>query len=186
MMEPSPFEKLPILETERLILREIDFADWSDVLAIYGDEETGRFNLWKQLDSKEAAIKKIQIFKEAREKRERLRWGIVEKQSGKLIGDCAFVLFDRRVNRGEIGFNLNRSFWKQGFMTEALRSMISFGFDTLKQHRIEALVHHQNAGSKRVLAKLGFTHEGTLRELGLKNGVYHDSFLYALLEREWQ
>jgi ribosomal-protein-alanine N-acetyltransferase len=69
-------------------------------------------------------------------------------------------------------------------MTEALHSVIAYGFDHLRLNRIEAWVMPENRASSRVLEKLGFSSEGVLRERGFWKGTYHDLEMFSLLKRE--
>lgn len=64
--------------------------------------------------------------------------------------------------------------------------MITFGFDTLKLHRIYATCDPRNIGSSKVLEKVGMAKEGILREnMLMKDGIWRDSFLYSVLKQEW-
>jgi len=64
--------------------------------------------------------------------------------------------------------------------------VITFGFDTLKLHRIYATCDPRNIGSSKVLEKVGMAKEGILREnMLMKDGVWRDSFLYSVLKQEW-
>jgi len=175
----------PTSETERLTLRPISFEDWPQVLAIYSDEETGRYNAWSVISSKKEAVQRIQNWKEQQERDVRIRWAIVEKESNLMIGDMAFVGFDLRMRKGEIGFNLNRDYWQKGIMHEALNGLLKIGFEHYQLNRIEAIVNPDNQACRKLLAKLGFKEEATVRELGYKNGQYFDLLLISLLKREW-
>jgi len=71
-------------------------------------------------------------------------------------------------------------------MTEALTEVLLFGFKEMKLNRIQAITFPENLGSVRVLEKLGFQKEGTLREWGYFKGRYQDVYCYSLLRREWK
>jgi [ribosomal protein S5]-alanine N-acetyltransferase len=64
--------------------------------------------------------------------------------------------------------------------------MIAFGFDTLRLHRLQAACGPDNWASQRLLARLGFTPEGRLRDHVFTNDAWRDSLLYSLLEPEWR
>jgi RimJ/RimL family protein N-acetyltransferase len=65
--------------------------------------------------------------------------------------------------------------------------MLSFGFTDLRLHRIAAMCHPENIGSWRVMEKIGMSYEGRLREnFPGGDGTWRDSFLYAMIDREWK
>ena len=71
-----------------------------------------------------------------------------------------------------------------GLMSEALRSVLDWGFAQMHLHRVEALVHPQNRPSQALLERLGFTREGVLREAGFWAGCYQDLQVFSLLSHE--
>ncbi|HZN20772.1 MAG TPA: GNAT family protein [Micromonosporaceae bacterium] len=91
-----------------------------------------------------------------------------------------------RDRSGELGYALRREDWGKGYATEATRLLITFGFDTLCLHRLQAACGPDNRASQRLLARLGFTPEGRLRDHVFTNGAWRDSLLYSLLEHEWR
>ena len=73
----------------------------------------------------------------------------------------------------------------EGFMTEAVDAMLKFGFEDYGLNRIVAKVIKGNAGSVKVLQKLGFVQEGIQREGLCKNGQYHDLIVFSILKSEY-
>ena len=71
-------------------------------------------------------------------------------------------------------------------MTEALKSVLEFGFNELNLHRVQALVADWNIASIKLLAKYGFFKEGTMREDYRGDDKNEDSDCYSLLEWEWK
>lgn len=185
MNKEALFTEQPFLETERLVLRPIVLEDVNEVLAIYNDAEAGKYNCWQTIEGQKAGLLKIMQFREGWERKERIRWGLIDKTSHKLIGDCAFVMFDWRTDRAEVGFNLVRSHWNKGFMTEALNAVLEYGWKN-GLHRIEAIVNPENAPCRALLAKLGWTEEAILRGLGKKDGVYFDAMLISILKTDYE
>jgi ribosomal-protein-alanine N-acetyltransferase len=74
----------------------------------------------------------------------------------------------------------------RGYATEAARVLLRWAFGTLDLNRVQAQTDTRNLASARVLEKLGFVREGTLREDCVVNGEVSDSWVYGLLRREWQ
>jgi ribosomal-protein-alanine N-acetyltransferase len=71
-------------------------------------------------------------------------------------------------------------------MTEALRAVIHNGFERMGLNRIDALVYVENVRSTRLMKRLGFKQEGLLRDYFYLDEKFHDHYLFALLQREWQ
>lgn len=74
---------------------------------------------------------------------------------------------------------------RKGYMTEALKEVIDYGFGKLNLHRIQAMVDNSNTPSVRLLNRFGFTKEGTMREDYVVDGKNEDSDCYSLLLHEW-
>lgn len=177
------FGAFPQLETPTLYLREMNEDDAADLLAVFADEEVTRFYDLYAYQTEGEALELIDFFTESFEVERSIRWGIARKADNRIVGTCGFVWLRRF--RGEIGYELNRAFWRQGIMKEALAAIIQFGFEQLKLNRIEALVMVGNEASASLLRSLGFQEEGTLREHDYFKGRFHDMRCFALLRREW-
>lgn len=113
------------------------------------------------------------------------QWGIEHREDGRVIGTCTLFHMDEGNKRAEIGYALNRRYWRQGYIHEALSALIDYAFDTLDLHRLEADVDPRNGASIRVLERLGFAREGYLRERWHVGGEVQDALFYGLLRREW-
>ena len=85
-----------------------------------------------------------------------------------------------------MGFCLAEAAWGHGYATEGARALLQWAFDTLDLNRVQAEADTRNAASARVLEKLGFVREGTLREDCVVNGDVSDSWVYGLIRREWR
>jgi [ribosomal protein S5]-alanine N-acetyltransferase len=101
-----------------------------------------------------------------------------------LIGFARIGLGGRRS--GELGYAVRRKDWGNGYASEAAHLMLDFGFTTLDLHRIQAACGPENHASQRMLARLGFTPEGRIRDHVFTNGAWRDSLLYSILVNEWQ
>lgn len=80
---------------------------------------------------------------------------------------------------GHIGYWIGEPYAGKGYMLEALNLLVTFAFDTLRLHRIEAACIPSNTRSVRVLEKAGFQREGLLRSYLRINGIWQDHYLYA-------
>lgn len=114
------------------------------------------------------------------------RWGLQLKGHDKLIGTCGLFGWHRNWRRCTIGYELHPQMRGKGYMQEALRAMLSWGWVHMELNRVEAQVHPDNVASLRSVEKLGFQREGLLRQAGFWSGRYHDMYLFSLLREDWQ
>lgn len=82
-------------------------------------------------------------------------------------------------HKAEMGYWLGRKYWGGGMMTDAVKSIVSFGFKNLKLHRIYAGVFLFNKGSARVLEKNGFKLEGISKKEVKKDEEFIDAYIFA-------
>jgi len=102
-----------------------------------------------------------------------------------IVGTCGFNYIDTGNQRGEIGYEIGKEFWRKGYMSQALQSLLEEGFHTLGLNRIEAKVEPENIPSRRLLEKSGFHEEGMLREYEKLNGIFLDMTIYSLLRSDY-
>jgi ribosomal-protein-alanine N-acetyltransferase len=112
-------------------------------------------------------------------------WVITEGKTGKFLGDIILRNIDWTNARAEIGYTLKPDFWGHGYMKEAMRAVINFGFDDLQLHSIEANINPANETSRGLLLKMGFIKEAYFRENYYYNGRFLDSEIYSLLKRDF-
>lgn len=182
-MTDDLFSAFPELETDNLILREIMPEDTDAVYAIFSDDEVTRYYDLITMRSRKEAEDLIDFFDQRFETESMIRWGITRKADDVVIGTCGYVLLHR--HRGEIGYDLRRSEWRKGIMTEAIDAIADFGFSHMGLQRVEALVMPENVASAKLLRKLGFSEEGTLRDYDQFKGAFHDMRCFSLLKQEY-
>ena len=88
--------------------------------------------------------------------------------------------------RASLGYCLFQAAWGSGYATEAAHALLRWAFDALDLNRVQAEADTRNLASARVLEKLGFVREGTLREDCIVDGDVSDSWVFGLLRRDWQ
>jgi len=180
------WERLPAINTNRLSLRWISAEDVDDVYTIYSDPEVMRYWSTPPLADRNAASKLVSEIHESFKRRELLKWGIALRKDDTLIGSVTLFHPDFTHRRAEIGYALGRAHWGQGYMQETLKAVLTYAFEVLEFHRIEADVDPRNVASIRTLESLGFQREGYLRERWQVNGEIQDALFYGLLRPDWE
>jgi len=180
------WERLPTINTNRLSLRWISAEDVDDFYAIYSDPEVMRYWSTPPLADRNAASKLVSEIHESFKRRELMKWGIARRTDDTLIGSVTLFHPDFTHRRAEIGYALGRAHWGQGYMQETLKAVLTYAFEVLEFHRIEADVDPRNSASIRTLERLGFQREGYLRERWQVNGEIQDAFFYGLLRPDWE
>jgi ribosomal-protein-alanine N-acetyltransferase len=177
----------PAIETERLLLREIVRADVPALFTIHGDPECMKWFGVDPLPDEASAQKLVEMFASWRTMpNPGTRWGIQMREPHTLLGTCGLFAWNRGWRKCTIGYELNPKVRGKGYMQEALRACIDWGFENMQLNRIEAQVHPDNEASIKSVERLGFKKEGVLRQLGFWNGQFHDMFQYALLSQDWR
>lgn len=176
------FHPFPILETERLVLRNLRENDVQEMLDIRGNPVTMQYisrPLAKNLDDAAGVIKMITGFTE---RNERINWAITEKGADKFIGMVGYVTFKPESYRAEVGYVMNDKYLRRGICYEALQAVLDYGFHTMKLHSIEAIVRPENIPSIQLLEKAGFVREGYFRDYIFHHDGFRDAIIYSLLK----
>lgn len=180
------FSKFPTLETERLVLRALRVSDAADMYDYAKREDVTRYLLWNPHPN----VQHTRRYLEYLSGRYRLGlfydWALINKADKRMIGTCGFVRFDLPHNAAELGYVLNPDYHGQGFMQEAAKRVLKFGFSELELHRIEARFMTENEASLRLMKRLGMTFEGIKRESMLVKGFYRDIGTCAILKNEFK
>lgn len=180
------FDIFPHLETDRLQLRSLIADDLDFVFHHFADSDIHRFLFDEEPVSTRAQAQAIIDFYTEPKDTSYNRWVLVLKSEARPIGTCGYHKWMKQHRRAEIGYDLAKSSWHKGLMKEALEAVIRFGFTQMSLNRIGAIVHPKNVASVKLLKRLGFQKEGLLKDLYLKDGGFHDHWLLALLQRDWQ
>lgn len=178
---------LPIIETKRLVLRKLTNDDSEAVYEYLSDPEVIR-DLEGYTESLEEAEGYIDWCNKTLSDGTDIRWGIEEKATGKLIGDCGFGKINEPRIPTELGYMLSQKAWGKGYMSEVLDAILVYGFGELGLHRIQAWVCPHNTASVRLLQKNGFIKEGHLREYVYQwyTSKYLSVDLYSLLANDYK
>jgi ribosomal-protein-alanine N-acetyltransferase len=175
---------LPALEGERVRLRlpaSRDYREWSQLRG----ESRAFLERWEPRwmpDELERSAWRLRLsrFREDYAQGTAIAFFLFERQSGRLAGGITLGNIRHGVSQsGHIGYWIGERYGGRGLMTDAVKVLARFSFETLRLHRIEAACIPDNARSIRVLEKAGFRREGLLRSYLKINGLWQDHYLYA-------
>lgn len=180
---------IPILTTERLVLRPFSPDEARRVHELLSTPEIADTTLNIAYPYPEdAAAGWIATHATAAEDGTGWTWAITlrsgqrsdQRLGGLLMGAISLgaVMTHRR---GTLGYWLGVPYWSQGYMSEAARAVIAYGFDTLDLHRIDAACMRRNPASAKVMQHAGMAYEGTFRDHIIKHGRFEDLDRYAVI-----
>ena len=174
------------IETDRLIIREFNEGDLKSIHEYASKSEVTMylpFGPNNELDT-QLFLKKV-IDYQIQNPRCDYEFAVILKQNDSLIGGCGIHVTNIKNKEASIGYCYDKKFWRNGYASEAADAIIKFGFQKLSLHRIFATCCPDNIGSAKVMEKIGMKKEGCLREHKLQRGKWRDSFIYSILEYEY-
>jgi RimJ/RimL family protein N-acetyltransferase len=180
----------PTLATARLRLRPFASADAEALFALHSNAHVLRYWDAPPWDQPARAERFIEVCGQLAEEGSGARLAIDLALDGALdgafVGWCSLTRWNPVYRSASMGYCLGEAAWGHGYATEAARAVLQWAFDTLDLNRVQAETDTRNAASARVLEKLGFEREGTLREDCVVDGEVSDSWVYGLLRRQWR
>jgi len=177
------FDTFPILNSDRLSFIEIKQEHLADLFKLFGDNNVTKYYNLKTFETEQDGQKFIDWYQKRFTEKLAIRWGIALKGNSNIIGTIGFNNFTQN-HRANIGYDLQTEYWNNGYATEALKTIVGFGFKQLKINRIEAEVMIGNFASEKILKKLGFTNEGILRQWLYWNDNHYDMIMFSLLKTD--
>ncbi len=169
-----------VVETDRLILRQLEWPDLDAMHAIVSDPDVMRYvgngspktrqqterlmGFWiadgeRKWD--EHTLERLPQLRRAIERDAHFSlWATVEKKTNRFIGRCGLLAWDLEGRKEtEVGYMIAKSHWGSGHATEAARAVRDYGFERLGFDRLISLIHPDNVASQRVATKNGMRHE---------------------------
>ncbi|WP_342505575.1 GNAT family protein [Sporosarcina sp. FSL K6-2383] len=171
---------------KRIQWREMVQEDWTDVHKYSSMEVVSQYQPWGPNTEEETLFFVETVLLDAKKiPRRRFVFVVFEEKTATMIGSGELTIRDTVNREGEIGYIFHPDYWGQGYATEVAHLLVNFGFKELNLHRIYATCDPRNGASAKVLEKIGMVKEGRLRENLLIKGGWRDSFVYGILEHEW-
>lgn len=173
-----------IIHTERLRIQAPQPSDIPNVTAILNNEIFAQRTLTIPFPYTEAdATYWLGLAEKGLQNGAQYIFVIKLQATDRLIGGID-IRIDRKNDKAEVGYWLDPQYWSNGYMTEALKAIIEFGFTKLGLKKIATFHFMSNPSSGKVMEKAGMQREGILRCNTKKNGQYIDEAVYGIINEK--
>lgn len=175
-----------VVQGERVVLRVpqvSDYGPWAELRAESRAHLQPWEPTWPRDDLGRTAFKR-RVRHYQREARADQGYALLTLDAAdeRMVGGIALTNVQRGVTQSaSLGYWLGRSQLGRGYMTDAVRALVGFGFGAVRLHRLEAATQPANAPSIRVLERNGFVREGYARQYLRIDGVWRDHILFGLV-----
>lgn len=160
-----------MIETERLQMRKFTGDDLEWLIEMRSDPDVNRYLGGPNMQNPNAVTKRMQFYRECYEKFGFGQCAILWKRTGERIGSAGLQPLE---NTGEIevGYSLEKRFWRMGIGHECARAWLEYGFKEAGLQRIVAVADPANTGSWRIMEKCGMSYEKTEEFYGMPCKFY--------------
>ena len=175
-----------VLTTERLLLRKFTPEGFNYLFDNYSKDEV-KDQLGLATD--EEVIKEKEKCKGGYSTYDRtiVHFKLIVKETNEVIGGCGYHNWYPGHSKAELGYVLTRDENKRkGYMSEAISTILEYGFNFMHLNRVEACIGPGNIASLSLIRKYGFTQEGYLRQHFIRDGKIEDSMIFSLLKEEYE
>jgi RimJ/RimL family protein N-acetyltransferase len=181
-----PLSAPELISAARLQMHRLVRADLEGLFAVNSDPQVTQYLPYKAWTSAADAEAWYLRMENLQKDGTAIQWVIARADNLMPIGTCLLFRYEQSSECAELGYVLGRAYWGQGWMSEALGAAIDWIFGSTPLRRLEAFVDGRNAASSRLLQRIGFVAEGTLRERWLVGSELTDANIYGLLRRDWR
>ncbi|WP_297804368.1 GNAT family N-acetyltransferase [uncultured Polaribacter sp.] len=165
------FTTFPVLETERLTLRELNLNDTKAIFGLRTNKEVVEFIDRKTLNNLSETRAFIDRISQLTTNNKGVFWVIESKNNNQVIGTIGLRNFEDEEDYAEIGYELDPSYQQKGFMSEAFEVVLKYGFKQMELKTIEAFTHKNNTASISLLEKQKFVFEPEIKDEGFENNL---------------
>ena len=177
------FKPFPVIDTPRLILREVTKKDANDLFLLRTNSQAMQYIDRPRAASVDEIKSFIKLINKKTKDNETICWAVTLKNTTQLIGTISYHRIERENYRAELGYMLMPAHWQKGFISEAIPSVIDYGFSKMNLHSIEANINPANEVSRKTLQKFGFKKEAYFKENYFYDGKFLDSEIYSLVKQ---
>ena len=185
-MYATYFKPFPTLTTPRLTLRKVQKKDLDDIYEYCRLPSSCKYAQWQPHEDRGVTKQYLAWLFSAMRHGAYFTWVIELRETGKVIGTCSFVNMDEEYKIAEIGYGIGKSFWGNGYATEAVRAVMDYGFTRVGLLKVNARIMRENLSSVRLAGRVGMSCEGIQRK-----GVYakkqaHDLYLFGITDEDYK
>ncbi|MEO9572050.1 MAG: GNAT family N-acetyltransferase [Polaribacter sp.] len=165
------FTPFPVLETDRLTLRELNLNDAKAIFGLRTNKEVNKFidrKVPKNLSEARAFIELISNLVTANKG---IFWVIESKSNHLIVGTIGLRNFEDEDDYAEIGYEVHPDFQQRGFMDESFEKVLEYGFNQMELKTIEAFTHKNNMASISLLEKHNFIFNPEIKDEGFVNNI---------------
>ena len=179
-------KEFPHLTTTRLVLRACTLADAPEIQRLASDRDIASTTLRIPHPYEDGMAESwIATHQDSFDRGEGLSLGITLSSGGAIIGNIGLT-FNQAHDSAEMGYWIGKSYWNQGYGTEAAAAVLAYAFESLDLNRVYAAHYKRNPASGRIMQKIGMAYEGRLRQHVKKWEQYEDMEYYGILNSEYQ
>jgi len=175
-----------VIEGKRIFLRYLTLDDAKKIAEICHDKSINRFTHVPYPYKIKDAVDFIKNSQKKIKTKEEFVYGIINKETNEIMGTISFVRISKRDNKAEIGYLLGKKYRNKGYMTEACKILVDYGFRNMKFYKIHINCAKDNKASKNVIMKVGAKEEALLRKDIVLGGKYHDHYIHSLWRDDWK
>ena len=176
----------PQLQGNRVCLRGPRREDADALFALFSDPAVMRYWSRPPMTTLGEAQGLVGEMLDSFEQRLLFNWMVTTRDDDGVIGTCTLFRIDPRHRHAEIGYALRSDHWGRGIAGEAVALVLDWAFRRLDLQRIEADIDPRNDGSRQLLARLGFSSEGVMRQRFFVGDEATDSEIFGLLAAAWR
>ncbi len=173
----KPFPTIDLDET--YILREQMLSDTEDFFGYYTDPDVGKYILAAKPVSLLEASNEVQYCRNLFYTKQGIYWTIAKKSDNKMIGAIGLYI-NNMHHRAEICYDISKDYWRKGITAKSILAVVNCAFKQLDIIRVEAVTQKINIASVKLLEKVGFHHEGTLKQYRYYNNKAWDIEMYSM------
>lgn len=174
------------IQTERLTIRNLVESDLKEFHTYRSNLEVTKYQGFDVMDEIQCdTFIKSQLQLPFGKPGQWIQYGIEQRSTKKIVGDCAIKLQEYDPRIAEIGITISHLHQKKGFAKEAMLGILAYLFNEKNLHRIVETVDAENTASINLLKSVGFKQEGHFIENIFFKGKWGSEFQYAMLKREW-
>ncbi|PIQ14876.1 MAG: GNAT family N-acetyltransferase [Flavobacteriales bacterium CG18_big_fil_WC_8_21_14_2_50_32_9] len=176
----------PIITTKKLILRKIEENDIPTILELMKEKAISEVTLNIPFPySENDARFWINMARKGFENKNQYIFGIEDTATNNFIGGIDLAI-EPNFDRAEVGYWLGKPYWNKGYCSDALATIINFGFEQLNLNKIFGVHIFENPASGKVMQKCGMQKEGELIDHIKKGDTYFSYVQYGITKNLWK